>query len=411
MKVAFLLQIYPATTHTFIRREIRAVEDAGIEVIRVSVRLSREQDLTTPADVEELHQSVGILGRGLGSMFWDVAHAAWKSPLAFIRTVARACRMGVRSERGLFRHLAYFVESCGLLRTTAARGADHVHAHFGNNATTVAMFTNAMGGPSFSFQIHGPGEFDCPEFIHLSAKVHAARFVTVISQFAKGQTFRNSAPRDWEKVHVIRCGVDEEFLGQPITLVTQEARLVCIGRLGRSKAHPILVRASAKLKAEGLPHQVTVIGEGELMGAIEDLIRELDVVDTVKLVGWKSSSEVRDEILRSRALVLPSFGEVLPVVIMEALALARPVISTKIAGIPELVKDGWNGWLIDSGDVDELVRAMREVLTAPPEDLLKLGTHGREDAKQLHDVAAEGKKLAALFSRYVSEIRTDVESL
>jgi colanic acid/amylovoran biosynthesis glycosyltransferase len=106
---------------------------------------------------------------------------------------------------------------------------------------------------------------------------------------------------------------------------------------------------------------------------------------------------VRREMLAARALVLPSFGEGLPVVIMEAMALRRPVISTYVAGIPELVRPGVHGWLVPAGDVEALVEAMRACLNASPESLKCMGEAARECVLARHDVEMETAKLNALF--------------
>jgi glycosyltransferase involved in cell wall biosynthesis len=101
----------------------------------------------------------------------------------------------------------------------------------------------------------------------------------------------------------------------------------------------------------------------------------------------------------SRALVLPSFAENLPVVIMEAMALGRPVISTYVAGIPELVRPGENGWLVPPSDVDALAGAMREAIDAPAAQIAKMGAAGRQRVEEHHNAAREAEKLRELFAQ------------
>ena len=119
--------------------------------------------------------------------------------------------------------------------------------------------------------------------------------------------------------------------------------------------------------------------------------------DKVKITGWISSAEVRRIILSSQMLVLPSFAEGLPVVIMEAMSLKRPVISTYIAGIPELLIPGENGWLCVAGDVEDLSKAMREALTMPVESLQKMGDAAYTRVIARHNVDTEAVKLAEHF--------------
>lgn len=395
MIVAYLVTEYPKVTHTFIRREIKAVEKMGIDVLPISIRLPEISDLPEGADREELKRTFGVLDRGV-LVAVDMWVVALRRPKRWVETAARAVRLGVRSERGLARHIIYFVEACVVSRFAEKRGVDHIHAHFGKNATMVAMLANDLGGPPYSFMMHGPIEFDCPAFIHIPEKVKGSRFVTAITDFAKSQTLRWSSPNQWSKVHVVRCGVDEQFLDGDPEPVPDVPRFVNIGRLGGEKAQPLIVQAAANLRDQGRQFEVIIIGDGELRRHLEGMIADLRLESYVKLVGWKSGDEVKQELLRSRALLLPSFAEGLPVVIMEAFALARPVITTKIAGISELVVDGENGWLLPSGNLDSIVRAMGEALDTSAEELSAMGARGREAVRAKHNAASEGKKLAKL---------------
>ena len=124
----------------------------------------------------------------------------------------------------------------------------------------------------------------------------------------------------------------------------------------------------------------------------------------MRITGWISSNDVREHILAARALVLPSFAEGLPVVIMEAMALRRPVISTFVAGIPELVRDGEHGWLVPAGDVEALVEAIQKCLDTPPDILQKMSDAAFEQAVQLHDVDTESARLAALIRASTSQL-------
>ncbi|MBM4336806.1 MAG: glycosyltransferase family 4 protein [Deltaproteobacteria bacterium] len=404
MKVAYLSNQYPLTTHTFIRREIAGLESAGVHVLRLSIRPTREP-LPEPADRRELEITHALLGRGLTGLLVDAIAVLLARPRAFFSALRQTWRWGAGSHRGLLRHFGYFAEACALWRILRREGVSHVHAHFGTNATTVAMIAAVFGGLTFSFTVHGPLEFDSPQGISLGEKVERASFVAAITDFARSQTCRWSHPEHWKKIHVVRCGVDEQFLEQPVAAPPEAKRMVCVGRLGRSKGHAILIEACARLVAEGRRFEVRLVGDGELRGLFEAMVRERELEETVSFLGWKSGSEVRDELLDSRGLVLPSFGEGLPVVIMEAFALARPAIATQIAGIPELVVTGETGWLVTSGSVDALVAALREALELPVSRLLELGRAGRERVRVAHDARREAEKLAKLFA----SLRSGVE--
>jgi glycosyltransferase involved in cell wall biosynthesis len=408
LRVAYVTGFYPCPSHSFIRREIGALEAQGLEVHRFSLREIRE--LPTPADREERERTRFLVDAGPAAFAGAVLRRALTHPVRLLRAATLALRLGWRSDRGVARHLVYLVEACLLARWLEEVGADHLHAHFGTNATTVAALCREMGGPSFSFTVHGPEEFDKPEFLKLGEKVHLASFVAAVSSYGKAQICRWARHEDWEKIHVVRCGLDEALLQVKPRPAPEARRLVCVGRLSEQKGLLLLVEAAARLKAEGLHFEIDVLGEGPMRPQIERRIREGGLEQVVRLAGWASADAVREAIFASRALVLPSFAEGLPVALMEALALGRPVITTAIAGIPELVDPGVTGWLVPAGSLDELVAAMRAALVAPPERLGEMGRAGGALVARNHDAAREARKLADLFQHVVGARNTESEA-
>jgi colanic acid/amylovoran biosynthesis glycosyltransferase len=175
--------------------------------------------------------------------------------------------------------------------------------------------------------------------------------------------------------------------------------LVCVARLAEQKGHLLLLEAAAKLKQDGTQFQLVLVGDGPMRPLVEARIRELDLGDRIVLTGWLSGKDVRKQIVTSRALLLPSFAEGLPVVLMEAFILGRPVVATYVAGIPELVEPGASGWLVPAGSVDALAEAMRTVLLAPPAQLVQMAKLGAKRVVSEHDAFHEASKLAALFRR------------
>jgi colanic acid/amylovoran biosynthesis glycosyltransferase len=318
------------------------------------------------------------------------------APRRFARALAEVWRLGRNSERGVLIHLIYLAEACVLRKWTQQDGIAHLHVHFGSNSTAVAMLCRLLGGPPYSFTVHGPEEFDRPVSLGLGQKIRHAAFVVSICSFGRSQLWRWAEVRDWGKVHVVHCGLDESFLGAPPSPPSAAPRLINIGRLTEQKGQLILVEAAARLRAQGRDFEVVLIGGGPLREAIEERIRRLDLGAHVRLAGWMTGPQVRQELLASRGLVLPSFAEGLPVVIMEALALRRPVISTYVAGIPELVRTGETGWLVPAGDVEELVEAMVQLLDAPIDQLERMGRAGAERVTRDHNISSEVHKLLDL---------------
>jgi glycosyltransferase involved in cell wall biosynthesis len=164
------------------------------------------------------------------------------------------------------------------------------------------------------------------------------------------------------------------------------------------KAQTLIVEAVGAVSVSHPQVRVLLIGDGETRRDVEAEIARRGLQEHVKLMGWRSNAEVRQMLGNARALLLPSFAEGLPIAIMEAHALGRPVITTFIAGIPELV-DRDSGWIIPAGSVPEIARAMIAALEAPPAELAKMGREGRRRVVEAHDINRNARALCELFVR------------
>lgn len=395
MKIAYIMNSYPMTSTTFIRREILALERQGIEVFRVALR-KWDNELVEENDKKERECTRYVLQESPVTLLLAALQVVATRPTRFVRALALACRMSRRADRPLFVHLIYLVEACRIEAWLRMRRIQHVHAHFGTNTAEVAMLVHMIGGPQWSFTVHGPEEFDKAISIGLAEKLRRCAFAVAISSHGRSQLYRRVDYEDWPKIQVIHCGLERDFGAAAIPEPTNR-RLVCVGRLCEQKGQLLLLEAAHRLAADGTDFELVLAGDGELRRKIEFLITHYNLLDKVRITGWISNDKVQQEILASRALVLPSFAEGLPVVLMEAMALCRPVITTYIAGIPELVSDGENGWLMPAGDVEALGAAIRVCLSAPPDILERMGKAGRERVFAQHDVEIETRKLAKLF--------------
>lgn len=392
MRLAYLCNLYPAVPHSFVRREIEAVEAAGNEVHRFSLRPAR-RDLKDPADLRELPITEAVLAQGVAHLLIAWLGLVVTRPgrsLAAIRAVLRLSGPGLKSK---IRHIAYLLEAAWLARRLQQLGVEHLHAHFGTNPAAVALLARQLGGPPFSFTVHGPDEFDAPLALGLRTKIEAASFVAAISSYGRSQLMRWSSPDQWAKIAVVRCGLDESFIdAEPREVDASSREFVCVARLSAQKGLSLLLAACEQLHLDGVAFKLTIIGDGEMRSEIEDDIRRRRIGDCISLEGVRSAAEIRDYLARARAFVLPSFAEGLPVVLMEALALGRPVITTAIAGIPELV-DEHCGWLIPAGSEEALVKAMKSSLAASPEELDKKGRTGRDRTRSMHNARANARHL------------------
>ena len=394
MKIAYFVNHYPKVSHSFIRREILALERRGFEVQRLALR-GWDTPVPDEEDRNERDRTRYVLRAGAAALVLPVLGCLLKSPLRFFAAVALAMKMSRASrERPLVYHLIYLAEACVVLGWLRAYGARHIHAHFGTNSAEVAMLTRALGGPPFSFTAHGPDEFLQP--MGLPEKIRRSAFVVAISSYGRSQLYLRLPPRDWPKVHVVHCGLEKVFYDVTPIALPDTPRFVCVGRLSEEKGQMLLLEAVARVAAKDIPIELVLVGDGSLRGELEKLIEKYRLGEHVRITGWISNNDVRKEIARARALVLPSFSEGLPVVIMEAMAMRRPVLTTYIAGIPELVRSGENGWLIPAGSLDDLTNALEACLSTSIEDLQKLGNAGYSRVISRHSIDVEAGKLAEL---------------
>ena len=174
-RIAYLVNQYPKVSHSFIRREILALERQGFDILRIALR-GWEGELADEADKLERARTRYVLQQGVAPLLWAVLRTKLTAPRRFLAAFTLALRMSRRAERALFYHLAYLAEACRMLPWLKAFGATHVHAHFGTNSAEVAMLAHALGGPPYSFTVHGPEEFDKAQFLGLGEKVRRAAF-------------------------------------------------------------------------------------------------------------------------------------------------------------------------------------------------------------------------------------------
>lgn len=399
MKIAYILNTYPAPSHSFIRREIRALEGLGVTVLRLAMR-RWDGPLPDPADREEEARTRYVLGNGALGLLGGLWHMLLLRPLGLIQAFFQAIGLGRRSESGVIRHLIYWAEAASVARLTRTAGADRMHAHFGTNAATVAMLARTMGAPPFSFTVHGPEEFDKPGLIGLSAKLRSADFAVGVSSYGRSQLMRHVSPRHWDRLHVVHCGIVPENFADPVPLPdVRPLRLVAVGRMAEQKGHPVLIDALARVAQRGVAVETVLVGDGPMRPDLERAIARHGLEGSVRLAGWLDEDGVRAELDDAHALVLPSFAEGLPVVLMEAMAAARPVIATWVAGIPELVCPGRNGWLVPPGDSDALFEAILAMATTPHDTLALMGRSARARALSRHSVEIEAAKLSRLFAQ------------
>ena len=363
MRIAYLVSQYPAPSHTFIRREVDALRARGLDIHTFSVRTPGEAERGAVEDRVAFEQSFYLLPVDVALLVRSHACALVTKPLAYTRTFRLAMKHRVPGLNALGKALAHFAESIMLASELERRGVDHLHNHFANSGGTVGFLTSRFLGLPWSLTLHGISETDYPAGVLLGAKLEAAVFAACVSHFGRAQAMRTVGSEHWHKLMIVRCALDLRALPVRTTRASSAPpRLICVGRLSPEKGHIGLLEAFARARAQGLAAELVLVGDGPERERIEHKIAELGLHDAVVMRGRLAEAETLAEVAASDALVLASFMEGLPVVLMEAMALGLPVIAPRVAGVPELVEDKRHGLLFAPAAWDELAVCLSTLL-------------------------------------------------
>ena len=399
MKLAYLVNQHPLPSHTFIRREIFALERRGHEIARFSVRAGRAAE-GSAEDERELRLTTVLLGRrprALLRMAWSALSSILTRPVRTLGALVTALRTIRGSNRGLVHHVAWWLEAVTLARAMPG-GTCHLHTHFATNGAMVAMLAASIRGIPYSITVHGPDDLEQAPFLHLGEKVHRAAFVACISDYCRNEVARHCIPADRSRLVVVRCGLEPGTAEREPQPMPRTLRFAWVGRMVPQKGLEVLLEACARLRREGLAFRVELLGSGPLADEVRSRIVELGLESTVLARGWQPTEAVLATIDASCALLVPSHAEGIPVVIMEAFARGRPVVSTAVAGVPELVVHGENGLLVPSGDPVAFAAAVREFAGLGAERWAAMGSRGRDAVRRLHDIEQSVELLERLLS-------------
>jgi colanic acid/amylovoran biosynthesis glycosyltransferase len=355
LRLAYMTGQYPRVTDTFIQREVSALRELGYHVHTFSVR----RPAVAEASGVELLDSQGATTYLLPPRGVVGAHVAQflSSPRRYISALTVAYKFCPPGIKGGLLQVAYFAEAAVLARLMSRHSLSHLHNHFADSSCSVAALAAEMGGFTFSFTIHGPAEFFESNLWWIGEKVRRAVFVNCVSYFCRSQTMMLSEPGCWEKIRVVHCGVDVRLF-ETKQHGGQAHRLLFVGRLVPAKGVQFLLETITEIDGAILD----IAGDGPQRKFLETKAASLGIANRVRFLGYQSQGQVRELLRHADVFVMASFAEGLPVVLMEAMAAGLPVVATRIAGIPELVDDGQNGFLVPPGDPAVAAAAVRKLL-------------------------------------------------
>ena len=396
MKLGYLVSQYPALSHTFVLREIRALRREGLEVCVVSVRRCDRPTAELSADeAEEARQTFSVLGAGYLHALAANLRVLCRHPLGYLRGLLYAWALTRGTPRLVLMYTFYFVEAVVAGEYFERRGITNIHTHF---SSTVLLILARIFRVRYSLTAHGSGEFVDVVGFHLAEKVAGATFVATIAQYGMSQVLNASAPAHWHKVVMLPLGVDVASFrprhapaaaGGPFRLLT-------VGRLSAPKGYPILIEAVALLRKRGRDVALTLVGEGPLRPLLEELVARHGLAACVSLAGACNHDRLVHHYEASDGFVLPSFLEGLPVVLMEAMAMELPCVATWISGVPELIDDEVEGLLVPPASATAIADAVGQLML-DREAARRLGVAARRKVVDQYNLTRNVERLAQEF--------------
>ena len=406
-RLAYLLSIYPAISHTFFLNEITGLRNLGFTIDVVSIN-KPDWPAATTSDPEAaaLKETFYLKAMRPSHILWVLLKILVTRPRVILRGVRAALKLDGWNLPASGYAMLYLVEALLLGAWLRQRGHTHLHVHFGGPVATVGMLSSIAWQIPYSVTIHGPEEFYDVDKFYLRRKVEHAQFVVCISDYCRSQVMKVSDPGHWGKLRVVRLGVDLQAFSPALPRDQKgPTEIICVGRLVPAKGHLVLLRSVAQLVQSGLDLRLRLIGEGSERPSIEAFIAAHKLKDSVILEGALNHQATRQKLMQADIFVLASFAEGLPVALMEAMAMEIPCVSTYVAGIPELIRDGREGLLVPPSSEDALAIALQQ-LTCDPELRHRLAVAGRSRVRESYDLARNVNFLSETMRAFIAKQRS-----
>jgi glycosyltransferase involved in cell wall biosynthesis len=410
-RVGYIMRSYPRLSQTFVVNEIRALEQLGVQIHIFAVTHPHESlvqpqvaEVQAPVDYLEAAQK-----RHWWFILWEQLLALLLSPYRYFNTLYYLLfhpefdeGYTASSRYDCFLQAVYLVR---LLRRErrASGGIDHLHAHFAHDPTLIAQLVHLLTGIPYTFTAHARDIYQIPKTA-LAERIKYAG--AVITCCATNVDYLKTAapPAQHGKLRVIHNGINlHEFQPAARNGKSSTAPLILsASRLAEKKGFPDLLRACQRLKQEGRQFRCVIYGDGPLRGDLAALVSDLGLMDDVTLAGACTQQELRQALPLADIFALTPFvtedgdRDGVPTVLAEAMACGVPVVSTTVAGIPELVRHECNGLLAAPHDI-ETVAAGLAALLRNETWRRKLGAAARDTVARDFDLRAGALQLANLF--------------
>lgn len=404
-RIAYLMTHHPRVSLTFVFDEIVGLGAQGFDVHPISINPPDERDRHRPGFEHEIARTCYLKSMSKSAVLRVVLRALRRNPVAVAAVALLAVRSAGTDVKKVVWRLFHTVEALMVWDHCERAEVRHLHAHFAQLPSTLAWLTCEFGnrvdggGWSFSATVHGPHELFDEREAYFAVKTAAASFIVAIADFTAAQIKRITDPRDWHKVHVVRCGLDlERFRFGPKTELGSPAVVAMVARVSPEKGHVVLLDAMRLLVDRGVDVVAEIVGDGAFRPEVEARIAELGLGSHVTMVGEVHTDEVAERLRAADLFCLPSFFEGIPISIMEAMATGLPVVATAVGGIPELVVSDRTGFLVPAGRADALADAL-EAYLGDPERRASMVARARELVESEYDAPTNLRQLAELFAQ------------
>lgn len=403
MKIVYILDLFPVFSETFIVREILELQRKGFKVLVFARRNTRGRVFSEVIhfEAEKLMNDVhyfSSLQNKMSKLQLAVYHLYFLllNPIRYLRTL----RFASSHSRRTFRIFKGSVLYAMKLRRPEV---GHIHAHFTLDACTYAMLISMLTGIPYSFTAHAHDIFvpDLSELVE--EKFNRAKFAACISEYNKNYILKNHPAVDPGNIRIIHCGIDLDTITPGPKQKRKKFTILAVGRLVQQKGFKYLIRACKVLMDQrGLDFVCKIIGEGKERPELEEMISKSDLIDVIHLLGAVEQAGVLKALRSAHVFVLPcviektGYRDGIPVSLIEAMAMKIPVVSTRVSGVPELVRDG-AGILIEPEDVYELAMAIEKIFRLSDEEREEMGGKQRAIIEEDFNLEKEVQKLAELF--------------
>jgi len=401
LSICYIIGTYPNVTTTFIDREIRVLRQWGLTVRLLAVRQPPAHSALSAEQRVYQRQVIYLLPISWPSFLWGNLRYLASRPLIYLDTMCYLVSRrhpDLRSRLWTLFHFAEGVYAAHLLRKEQIQ---HLHAHFLDRAATIALVAGRLLGVPYSLTAHANSIYVKPTL--LPEKMSHAKSVATISEYNREHLTQTLAEAQLEgSIHVVHVGLDGDAYTRALPAGQGQPLVFSVGRLTEKKGFPVLVAACGLLKEQGYRFTCEIVGQGPQRSELEATIRELGLGDTVLLRGAMPHDAVKELYQRAGVFVLPCViardgdRDGIPTVLMEAMAMQVPVVSTKLSGIPELIQDGENGLLVAPGDAAALASALGRLFDDPALRA-ELGSRGRTKVLADFDLERNTRRLYELF--------------